>query len=983
MGLVAGRLLSPQPQLVRARLGPGDVDQGATFTAVAESEDLPTGDSQVQEIPGAGGVSQGRQDLPASASGWEATGPLALGGVHPDTAADAISTGFGQPAGAALPVPGRLLVKLKPEAVEADFSVALAPHGAQLVAQLPHSLICVLSVPDERLDAALSALRNDPNIKFAERDYYGRAAVVPNDPCVVSGSEWHLNAIQTYAAWDITMGKSNVVVAVVDSGISFTHPDLTGRLVSAGYDFVSGTNWAADDYGHGTEVAGVVGATANNGVGVAGVAPGCQLLPVKVMDQSGFAAYSAIAAGIDYAVDHGARVINISIVGSAASSTLQDAVNYAWSRNVLVVAAAGNSATNTVEYPAGCSNVVAVSATSPGDTLASFSSYGDDIVLAAPGDGIWTTYTSATSPYYAFRGTSLASPMVAGVAALMWSANSSLANTQVVALLEQSADDLGAPGYDIYYGYGLVNAARAVAAALGGSTNTAASPPVIDTTPPATGAVTPATPATTTPDLPPQVLLTRPTPGSALTLGTTVPVSASASSSNTTITNLEVYVNGVKAAGGRAAALNYNWRPLQPGAYVLTVAATDGRGQRATTAPAQVLVADRTTPSITITSAPPNYARLNGPAVRLAGTARDNVAVDRVEVQLNDSPYLPADGTNIWSTQLVLTAGKNTVHIRSVDLAGNTSTVITRVFTWVVLVPVTVRTNGLGAVTPGLDGKLLEIGKSYSIRALPAPGQLFTGWPGQSWQNASLNFVMQSNLVLVANFVPNPFLPVKGSYAGLVYDTNGVLPATSGQFSLQLANAGGYSARFNLGTRSYSISGQFDLSGRASATIRRLPLSPLAVNLSVDLAKGTGQVSGSVSDGTWTADAFGDLGVFNSRLNPAPQAGTRPFALRQVLPDGTVPAASGTPTNTARISAGGGVTLSGMLADRRRFNLNSTLARGGEAPCYLSLSNGREVMIGWLNFPQTPTNAVLGTIFWTATGTNAFATSLRAGVPGQ
>src|SRR5262249_25963995 len=151
------------------------------------------------------------------------------------------------------------------------------------------------------------------------------------------GSEWHLEQIQAPQAWNLTLGRANIVVAVLDSGVDATHPDLATQLLP-GYDFVFNDADPADDFGHGTAVCGTVVAAGNNGAGVAGVAFGCRVLPVKVMDATGFAFYSTIAQGIFYAVDAGARVINISIAGSSPSSTLQDAINFAWDHNVVVVA---------------------------------------------------------------------------------------------------------------------------------------------------------------------------------------------------------------------------------------------------------------------------------------------------------------------------------------------------------------------------------------------------------------------------------------------------------------------------------------------------------------------------------------------------------------------------------------------------------------------------------------------------------------------
>ena len=362
-------------------------------------------------------------------------------------------------------VPGRILIKPRTGVSDSEVDAELRPHGAKQRLALRRLNVRLLDVSEDKADQILEALRRNPKIEFAERDYVAQAAYAPNDPEVVSGAEWHLAKIQAPQAWDTTTGSSNVIVAVLDSGIDMSHPDLAGRTLP-GYNFVSDTSDASDDFGHGTAVAGTVAASGNNGIGVAGVAFGCRLLPVKVMDASGFATYSAIAQGINYAVDEGARVINISIAGNSPSSTLQNAINCAWSKNVVVVAAAGNNGNNSPQYPAACSNVVGVSSTTAADTLSGFSSYGAAVALSAPGETIWTTQRGLANQYGTWQGTSMACPVVAGVAALAASANASLSGAQIVSTLEQSADDLGTAGRDDFFGFGRVNAARAVNLAI-------------------------------------------------------------------------------------------------------------------------------------------------------------------------------------------------------------------------------------------------------------------------------------------------------------------------------------------------------------------------------------------------------------------------------------------------------------------------------------------------------------------------------------
>ena len=308
-------------------------------------------------------------------------------------------------------MPGQILVKPRAGVAETTLAAKLGARGAASRLTLSHFNVRVVKVSEENAEAVLAALKNDPDIEFAERDYIAEAAFVPNDPYITN--EWHLSKIQAFQAWEGTTGMSNVVVAVLDSGVNMSQPDLAGRLLT-GYDFVNGTDTITDDFGHGTAVTGTIVADGNNGQGVAGVAYGCSVLPVKVMDNNGLAPYSTIATGIKYAVDNGARVINLSIAGSSPSQTLQDAINYAWSNNVVVVAAAGNNADTTLQYPAACDHVLSVSSTAPDDSLSYFSSWGSYVKISAPGETIWTTQRDLNNPYGPWRGTSFASPIGCG-----------------------------------------------------------------------------------------------------------------------------------------------------------------------------------------------------------------------------------------------------------------------------------------------------------------------------------------------------------------------------------------------------------------------------------------------------------------------------------------------------------------------------------------------------------------------------------------
>lgn len=333
-----------------------------------------------------------------------------------------------------------------------------------VVDEIPSLNAVVVQVPAERLDAALSILRNDPNVLYAEPDAVAHIAFTPNDP-EYPVHQYGPQIIQADKAWDITRGDPNVLVAVVDTGVDYTHPDLQGKVVK-GYDFVNNDADPADDNGHGTHVAGIIAAATNNGVGVASIGFNTRVLAVKVLDANGSGYYSTVAKGITYAADHGARIINLSLRGTVSSSILQDAVNYAWNKGVLVVAAAGNDGSNAPAYPAAYPHVLAVAATDWNDTRWSLSNYGDYIDVSAPGVGIISTdWVGAVGLYASRSGTSMAAPHVAAVAALALAVNPNLTNADLETLIKTSVDDKGDPGWDPYYGAGRVNAYKAVLAA--------------------------------------------------------------------------------------------------------------------------------------------------------------------------------------------------------------------------------------------------------------------------------------------------------------------------------------------------------------------------------------------------------------------------------------------------------------------------------------------------------------------------------------
>jgi thermitase len=328
--------------------------------------------------------------------------------------------------------------------------------------------------------------QRDPNVEYAEPDFIASIALTPNDTNF--GDQWSLNNlgqtggkvdadIDAPEAWDTSTGASTTIIAIVDTGVDLTHPDLASKII-AGYDFANDDADPTDDHGHGTHVAGIAAAVSNNSQGIAGICWACKIMPVKVLDSSGSGFYDWIASGIVYAADSGANVINLSLGGLFDSQLLVDAIQYAYNQGVVTVAAMGNGGDLTPNYPAVYPEVIAVGATDHNDLRALFSTFGANIDVVAPGVDILSTVPSAgcflcdPSGYMLLSGTSMATPHVAGLAGLVWSLNPSLTRDQVYSILKHSAEDQveslaeDTPGWDPYYGWGRINAASALSQAF-------------------------------------------------------------------------------------------------------------------------------------------------------------------------------------------------------------------------------------------------------------------------------------------------------------------------------------------------------------------------------------------------------------------------------------------------------------------------------------------------------------------------------------
>jgi thermitase len=358
-------------------------------------------------------------------------------------------------------VPGQVLVKFHPGTPASEVARAHAAAHSAVLDEIPQIGVQIVELPPGlSVGKAIGFYERNPNVEFVEPDYYVEAALVPNDPYYTYG-QLRLQLMESEAAWDITTGEPSVLVAVLDTGIVLSHPDLQHRIV-AGWDFVDSDACPDDGHGHGTTVTGVMGADSNNGEGIAGVSWHNPTLCVRIGTAGGYTSGSMMAQGVAYAADQGARAINLSFAGPGYLASVATAVDYAWNKGAVVVAAAGNSADTMPYYPAALPHVVAVSGLGSYDTLIDYSNYGAWIDVCAPAGSLTT---DALVGYANWGGTSIAAPYVTGLFGLVFSANQDLTPQQAVDIVCQTATDLGDPGFDEYYGWGKINLYRAVLAA--------------------------------------------------------------------------------------------------------------------------------------------------------------------------------------------------------------------------------------------------------------------------------------------------------------------------------------------------------------------------------------------------------------------------------------------------------------------------------------------------------------------------------------
>ncbi len=483
---------------------------------------------------------------------------------------------------------------------------------------------------------------------------------------------------------------------------------------------------------------------------------------------------------------------------------------------------------------------------------------------------------------------------------------------------------------------------------------------------------------------PPAVSITHPTPASTFPFGTNITISVASTNSGATniatITNALVFANGILVGQHPGVPSSFSWNPAQAGPYSLTAVAIDELSESITSAPVaiRVFTPETVPPKLHITKSPANFARLTNPQITVQGTASDDVGVDHIAYQLNTNLPQAAIGTTTWTATILLAPGPNTIRFWAVDLAGNTNLPATRFYTYVVKAPLTLQTSGGGSISPNLNGRMLELGKIFTVNAQPSRGSIFAGWGGATNLSTTvdtnlskLTFQMSSNLNLAANFVPNPFPPLAGAYTGLFFDTNNVQPETSGMLSLQLASQGAFTGKLNMSGRNYPFHGRLDAAGETTRAVLRRSLKPavLALNLAFTNGQIFGYVTNVAGSSLVVSTLLADRNVFKQPGNPAKQAGS--YSLKfNTIPAGPNPAASA----SVFIGLGGPATIRGVSQDGQHFVTRSTLAADGTLPLYISLNNGAAVILGTIDFPigGSPTGALI----WVQTGSNSFSRRL-------
>jgi serine protease len=574
--------------------------------------------------------------------------------------------------------PDEIIVKFKPGVSQSVIDNINREHGTTVIYTSPFAGFKRFKIPKGRTaEQMVEILSKNPNVEYTELNYIAYTLMVPNDP--LYSYQWHLDnpvngGINMEPAWDIATG-GGVIVAVIDTGVAYENysegsrrwktqysiaPDLADTSFVPGYDFVNNDTHPDDDEGHGTHVTGTIAQSTNNGLGVAGVAFGCSIMPIKVLNKNGSGTYTAIADGIYYAADHGADVINMSLGGSSGSITLENAVAYAYGHGVTIVCASGNDGQSTVSYPAAYDNYcIAVGATNYAEQVTGYSNGGSSLDLTAPGgdghdyngdgymDGVLQQTHDGTNysnfSYWFYTGTSMATPHVSGVAALVISHGNASTPDEVREALESTAKDKGPAGWDSEYGWGIVDAYAALQWVSGPIDN----PPTVTITNPADDAI----------------------------ISGSITVTADAADDNG-VTKVEFFVNGSSIGVDNTSPYGVSWNSASvvDGSYTVSATATDTAGKTGSYI-ITVTVDNIDSPPIVAIVYPQEGSTVSG-VIDVVADAIDDKGVTQVEFFVDGGSIgVDSDGSDGWSASWDTTAygdGSHTISATATDTSFKT-----------------------------------------------------------------------------------------------------------------------------------------------------------------------------------------------------------------------------------------------------------------------------------------------------------------------
>ncbi len=540
---------------------------------------------------------------------------------------------------------GQVLVQPRAGLADKEFDKILKQHNGKRMGKLQQINVHIISVPENAEFAIAEALSKNKQISFAEVNAVVMPTLTLNDPDIAKA--WQIDKIATPRAWDFASGE-NIVIADCDTGVDSDHPDLIDTLLpNLGWNTASNTNKWEDINGHGTMTTGVMAAVGNNARGSAGIAYKTKVIPVRVSDRSdGSASISALASCVNYAADKGARGANLSYSGMCSSSTIFNAAAYMRSKTGgIVVASAGNSGSDN--GASNNTNITCVSATDSADKLASFSSYGNYVDVAAP--GVSTYLTTMGGGYGTASGTSFSAPIVMGVYALMMQANPLLTPSQLDEILFSTALDLGTTGWDKYFGHGRVDAANAVIAARSTSATDTASPSVSFKS----------------------------------------PVAGSTVSGGSVLVDIEASDNvGVKSVslsvGGKThidESFPYQFAidtsGFSDGLLTLQASAVDEQNNIGSASISVTVANDQTLPTVAFTT-PQNGATVSG-TISVSGTASDNKQLSKVELAIDGKIVHTAIPGSTWSYRWTVCpnkskcSGTSTLRATAYDASNNVS----------------------------------------------------------------------------------------------------------------------------------------------------------------------------------------------------------------------------------------------------------------------------------------------------------------------